>query len=182
MRRVLLAAAAMALLPGLALAQSQRSGESTEFQGARAGSQEITLSGTGSNDRRFDDGSFGVTGSYGWFLTDGWEVSARQSFNWVNAGDNNSLNGTTRLAIDYHFLSGSRLRPFIGANIGATYGDGVHDTGIVGPEVGLKYFVNSTTFVIAQTEYQYFFDNGDEVADNFDDGAFVHTLGLGFIF
>ena len=36
--------------------------------------------------------------------------------------------------------------------------------------------------LLLQTEYQYFFDNSDDVADNFDDGAFVHTVGLGFTF
>jgi hypothetical protein len=184
MKRLLFSAAAlMALAPAIAAAQTSRDCQGTTWFGPRAGSQEVTLSGTGSNDRRFDNGNFGVTGSYGYFFTDGLEAGVRQSINWAsveNADD--SFNGSTRLAVDYHFNAGGRLRPFIGANIGAIYGDGVADTGIIGPEIGLKYFVNSTTFVLLQTEYQYFFDNSDDVADNFDDGAFVHTVGLGFTF
>lgn len=180
-RHHFLAVGVLALLPGLAFAQADRPAES-RFTGPRAGDHEATLSGTGTNDNDFEDGSFGVTGGYGYYWTDNVQLGVRQSVNWVNSGDSNSVNGSTRFAIDYLFNAGGRLRPFIGANIGAIYGGNVTDTGTIGPEAGLKYFVNNTTFVLAQTEYRYHFDSGDDIADDFDDGSFVHTLGLGFTF
>lgn len=196
-RHLLTAAALVAMAPLPAFAQSQQSSNPEpqtaqaspspdrrdgDFQGPREGNSEFTLSGTGANDRRFDDGSFGVTASYGKFLTDNVEASIRQSLNWANVGNDNTIVGTTRVAVDYHFNQGGRLRPFLGANIGYTYGDGVADTGVIGPEVGLKYFLNNTTFAFLQSEYQYFIDDGDDVADRFDDGSFVHTVGIGVLF
>lgn len=178
MKRFVLAIALLAFAPGLAFAQDGRQ----FLGGARAGSSEITLSGTGSNNNDFDSGSFGITGSYGYFFTNALELSVRQSFNWSGAEDaDDNWNATTRIAADYHFNTSGRFRPFIGANVGYIYGDNVNETGTIGPEVGIKYFVNDTTFVLVQTEYQWFFDSGD-VGDAFDDGAFQHTVGLGFIF
>ncbi len=179
MKRVLLAAAVLALTPMLAQAQDSR-----EFRGgAKAGSQEITLSGTGSNNNDFDTGTFGITGSYGYFVTPALELGVRQSFNWAGANDSDDTwSGSTRLAADYHFFTQSRFRPFVGVNIGYIYGDDVNNTGTIGPELGIKYFVNDTTFILAQSEYQIFFDSSDDISDNFNDGAFQHTIGLGFIF
>lgn len=175
--------AAAVLLPVTAWAQADADRDRWErnFTGPSAGSREVTLSGTGTNDNDFDSGSFGISGSYGWYVDRNLEVSLRQTINWADIGGDGSFGGSTRLAVDWHFDLG-RWRPFIGANIGMVYGEDVNDTGIIGPEVGVKYFVNNTTFVLAQTEYQYFWDKGSEITDNFDDGAFVHTIGLGFIF
>ena len=174
--------AGVSLVSSAAFAQSQQSPMVNQY-GPSEGSNEFTLSGTGTNDRDFDNGSFGITGSYGWYLTRDLEISVRQNLNWAaieNADDN--INGSTRGAIDYHFNVTPRFRPFIGASIGMIYGDGVEETGIIGPEVGLKYYFNPTTFLLVQSEYQYFFDDGDEVDNNFDDGSFAHTIGLGFNF
>jgi hypothetical protein len=151
--------------------------------GARQGDQEITLSGTGTNNNDFDAGNFGVSGSYGYYVTDAFLVALRQSLNWSGAQDaEDAWAGSTRIAADFHFNTSGRFRPFIGANVGMIYGDNVNNTGIIGPEAGIKYFVNDTTFILLQTEYQWFFDSGDDVTDAFDDGAFQHTVGLGFVF
>lgn len=179
MKRLLLAATLLGLLPSVAFAQDGR-----EYRGgAKAGDHEITLSGTGTNNNDFDAGNFGITGSYGYYYTKALEFSLRQSVNWSGA-DNSDDNwsGATRLAADYHFLTDGRFRPFLGVNIGYIYGDSVNNTGTIGPELGFKYFVNDTTFVLVQTEYQVFFDSGDNVSNAFEDGAFQHTIGLGFVF
>lgn len=178
MKRLALATFVLALVPAVALAQDAR-----QYRGgAKAGDHEITLSGTGSNNNDFDSGNFGVSGSYGYYFTPALEVSLRQSLNWSGAEDSDdSWNAATRVAVDYHFNTTGRFRPFIGANIGYIYGDSVNETGTIGPEVGLKYFVNDTTFFLVQTEYQWFFEDSD-VGDQFDDGAFQHTIGLGFVF
>jgi hypothetical protein len=195
MKRLLIAVSMLSFAPAIALAQSadgnagsqqaqaQNRGDSDNapFRGPVAGTKEMTLSGTGTNDRHFHDGSFGITGSFGYYFNKNVEVGLRQTVSWANVGSQDSVNGSSRVALDYQFDLG-RWRPFVGANIGAIYGKGVNDTGIVGPEVGLKYFVNNTTFIVAQSEYQYHFDSGGELSDNFDHGSFVHTLGMGVDF
>jgi outer membrane protein W len=179
MKRLLLATTVLALLPAMAFAQEGR-----DYRGgARAGNSEITQSGTGTNNNNWDSGSFGVSGSYGYFTTNALELGIRQSFSWAGAeNSDDNWSGATRVFGDYHFFTSSRFRPFVGINIGYIYGDAVNNTGTIGPEIGFKYFVNDTTFVMLQTEYQWFFDSSDDVTDSFDDGAFQHTIGLGFVF
>jgi hypothetical protein len=52
----------------------------------------------------------------------------------------------------------------------------------VSPEAGLKWFVNNTTFIFAQIEYQIFLDRHSSSSVNFSDGVFVYGLGIGFRF
>jgi hypothetical protein len=47
----------------------------------------------------------------------------------------------------------------------------------LGLEGGLKYFVNSTTFVLGRLEYQWLLDDDEE---GFDDGQWVYVVGIGF--
>lgn len=150
-----------------------------ETVGPRAGDHEITLSGTGNNDKNFDNGAIGLSGSWGQYLTDTWSWSIRQGLSYSSVANNDAWNGSTRVGIDYNFMPGERLRPFIGANIGAIYGDNVNDTGIAGPEFGLKYYVKPQTFVYLQTEYQFQFEDGGDIDNQFDDGSWAHTIGFG---
>jgi hypothetical protein len=178
MKRLLIATAFLALAPFAAQAQS-----ASDIVGPREGAQEITLSGTGSNKNDFDAGNFGISGSYGYYFSPAFEGGVRQSVNWSGAeNSDDSVNGSTRLFADYHFNTTGKFKPFVGVSLGLTYGDGVPDTGFGGPEIGFKYYVNSTTFLLVQTEYQFYFNDGDSASNNFDDGAFAHTIGLGFIF
>src|SRR3546814_12612104 len=119
-------------MPAVALAQSE---DQTKAPTAMKGLKEFTLSGTGSNDKDFDTGSFGISGSVGYYMTDNIQANLRQSFNIADIGSGRNYSGSTRLGVDYVFIFGS-LRPFVGANIGATYGDNVNETGIIGPEAG----------------------------------------------
>src|SRR3546814_21159277 len=109
-------------------------------------------------------------------MTDNIQANFRQSFNIADIGSGRNYSGSTRLGVDYVFIFGS-LRPFVGANIGATYGDNVTETGIIGPEAGVKYYVNRTTFLQEQQEYPFFFEDGDDIGDHFDDGACSNTGG-----
>lgn len=104
----------------------------------------------------------------------------RQNLSWADNGPSSWI-GSTRLALDYHFGNG-KLRPFGGANLGVVYGDDVEGAGIVSPELGLKYYVNPTTFLMGMAEYQVFFESSDDINNNFDDAAFVYTVGMGFNF
>lgn len=149
--------------------------------GPSAGAQELTLSGTGTNDDGFNNGSWGIAASYGKYLDDNLQWVLRQSVNYADTPGDNSGSASTRLGIDYNFDLGN-WRPFVGINIGYIYGDAVENTGIASPEIGVKYYVKPETFLFVQTEYQYFFDDTDGLTDNFDNGAYAHSLGVGFNF
>ena len=74
------------------------------------------------------------------------------------------------------------MRPFVGLNLGGFYGDNTTDTFAAGIEAGLKFYVRPKTFVFALVNYAWTFDNADDAGDNFDDGAILWTVGVGFNF
>ncbi len=160
---------ALGLLPAVSFAQ-----------GFDAGDWELTFGANGVNDKDFSAVSLGGNASIGYFFTDALELSLRQGVNFSDVGESN-LNASTRVALDWHFDLG-QWQPFVGANIGYVYGDGIDDTFAAAPEVGVKYFVNNTTFIYVLAEYQFFFESGDDADDSFDDGQFVYTAGIGFRF
>ena len=145
------------------------------------GDKEITLSGNASNGSDFDGVLIGANGSIGYFMTDNLELSLRQSLQYTDIGVDSALAGSTRVALDFHFDL-EALQPFVGANFGYVYGDLVNDTFEAAPEGGVKWFVNSTTFIFAMAEYQFFFDSADDADTSFEDGQFVYSLGIGFRF
>lgn len=149
--------------------------------GPTAGSREFTLAGAGTSDKNFDNSAIGVSGSYGWYLSRHTAVNLRQSWSYADVPGDNTWLASTRVGVDYHF-GDSRLRPFIGVNLGLVYGEDVDTTGIAGPEIGLKYYAKPETFIFIQSEYQFFFEDTNDVENNYDDGAFVHTIGIGFNF
>ena len=156
----------LALLALPALAQAQ-------FE---AGNWALTLSGSGSNDQDFDGGSVGVNGSLGYFMSKEFEVGVRQALTWSDqvGGGGSSWSGDTRIFADYHFDM-DRWQPYVGAFIGYVYGDAVaEDSWVAGPEVGVKYFVNSTTFIDVNAAYAFNLEEG------LDDGGFFYGLGIGF--
>jgi len=63
-------------------------------------------------------------------------------------------------------------------NAGYVYGDVVSDHFEAGPEVGVKYYLNSTTFIYARAEYQFFFGGTTQSSDQ----QVVYTAGIGFRF
>lgn len=143
------------------------------------GDRELTLSGSGSSDNSFDTTTFSTEVSFGYFYSDNLEGAIRQGVAVADQPGDNSWNGSTRLAMDYHFDM-QEFQPYLGVNIGYLYGDNVNETFLGGPEGGLKAFVNETTFVILSVEYQVLFEDADDADDQFDDGRFVYGLGLGF--
>jgi len=146
------------------------------------GDWELTLGANAANGPDFDGFSGGLNGGIGYFFSDNLEVSLRQTLNYSDVGVGSALNGSTRAAIDFHFDMGA-LQPFVGANIGFVYGDAVNDTWEAAPEAGVKYFLNTTTFIYGMVEYQFFFDQADDIGgDSFSDGQFVYTLGIGLKF
>jgi hypothetical protein len=156
----------LALLMAPALAQAQ-------FE---AGNWALTLAGNGGNDQDFDGGSVGLSGSLGYFLSKEFEVGLRQGLTWSDAaegGGGSVWTGDTRVFVDYHFDM-DRWQPYVGAFIGYLYGDVADESWIAGPEVGVKYFVNSTTFIDVNAAYAFNLEEG------LDSGAFFYGLGIGF--
>ncbi len=170
---ILAALTALVAIPTMARADFQQ------------GDFELTLSGSGNGSKDFDGFSAGANASLGYFMTDQLELGIRQSVSYddVNTGPNEggALNASTRVFADFHFDMG-QWQPYIGANIGYAYGDSTSDTWEAAPEGGVKYFLNSTTFIFAAIEYQFFFDGADDVDSSFDDGQFIYSLGLGVKF
>jgi hypothetical protein len=144
------------------------------------GVREFTVVGSGSSDESFDNTALNTSLSIGQFFTDRLQGAIRQDISFSDIGSSN-WNGSTRLVADYHFGSG-RLVPLLGITLGYIYGDNVKEQFIAGPEAGLKFFMNSTTFVYGLIEYQFLFDDADDADDSFDDGRWVYGLGLGMTF
>ena len=148
------------------------------------GTWELTLSGSGSSNEDADAGGAQLQGSIGYFPIDQLEVLFRQG---VGYNDNDNLTGggtsvvaSSAVAIDYHFDL-DRFQPFIGAAIGYNYGDSdVDETFFGGPEAGLKYFVKDDTFIYGLVQYQFFFDEAEDIDDNANDGSFLYGVGIGF--
>jgi hypothetical protein len=142
---------------------------------------ELTLGGSGSSDESLDGTVFNIEAGIGCFVTENLEGIWRQGISYADMPGSDNWNGSTRLAFDYHFNSGSWY-PYLGANIGFLYGDTVKEQFIAGPEGGVKCFVNDTTFIIGGLEYQFLFKDAKEADDNFDNGRFVYIIAIGFKF
>lgn len=159
--------------------------EQTQSVGPATGDREFTLSGTGSSDRDFDSSSLGVSADLGWYYSERTLIGVRQSLNYADiegeSVDDDFWNGSTRGFVDYHF-GDTHWRPFVGASLGGVYGDGISDSAFGGLEAGVKYYVLAETFLMGRAEYQWFFDSSSDARDNFDDGAWAYTIGMGYNF
>ena len=144
----------------------------------KTGDWTLSLGGFGTNGQDFDSASFSFNGDIGYFVTDQIEVAFRQSIGFTDfegdVGEGSAWVGSSAIAGHYHFDMG-QWQPYVGAAIGFAYGD-VNDTGFGGPEGGVKFFVNETTYIEASVGYQWFFDSDDDM----DDGAFIYGLNIGF--
>ena len=163
---LLLVVAATGLLPSLALAQPE------------AGNWELTLAGRGSTDDEWDDGAFLIGAKVGYFVSKELEVFVRQDID-IIFEDGGTWGAFTAIGLDYHFDLDA-WQPYVGAQIGYFYGDDLitDDTGAIGPEVGVKYFVNNTTFIFGEIGWVFFFDE-DESGDE-DDSRYTYSVGIGF--
>jgi hypothetical protein len=147
----------------------------------KTGDLELTISGSGSNDESFDSTVFNIEAGLGCFVTPNLEGIYRQEISFADLPGGNSWNGSTRLSFDYHFNL-KPCYPYLGGSIGYVYGDAVKEQFIAGPEGGVKYFVNDTTFITGGVEYQILFKDVANADNNFDNGRFVYILGIGFKF
>lgn len=153
------------------------------FEGPRAGDREFILTGSGLSNKDMDESSGGVGASLGFYLNDTLELVVRQSVNYANSqGDDANWFGSTRVALDQHVFVSGRFLPFVGVNFGGVYGEDVEETFVAGIEGGLKFYVLPQTFLFAMMDYAWAFEDSDEAEDNFSDGGFTWTVGVGFNF
>jgi Outer membrane protein beta-barrel domain len=145
-----------------------------------AGDLELTLTGNASAPKAFTSGQINAEIGLGYFATKELEFGVRQALTYVNAGDvdgsasTEAWGGSTRGAADYHFDLGA-WQPFVGGFIGYEYLGNTTGQAGVGPEAGVKYFVNSTTFVYARVGYDYLLSEPKF-------SVFEGGLGIGFRF
>jgi hypothetical protein len=151
-----------------------------EGVGPDGGDYELQLGGSGSNDNDFTQSEFTLDGTLGYYLDRNWLVSVKQDVSYSDLSGANWA-ASTRVGAAYHFDLGE-VRPFLGADLGYIYGDAVSDEWIASGNGGLKWYVKPETFIFGRAEYQWFFDSGSDADNNFDDGRFVYTAGIGFNF
>ncbi len=163
---------------GLSTAIAGTFAHAQEGAGFSEGDRIFTLSGGGSSDHDFDSTTASIQLGLGQFLNDYVAAGVRQDLSVADLTDSNDWNASTRLGIDFYPATG-RAAPYIGANIGYIYGDVVRDQFIAGPNVGIRYFINDTTFLTLGVEYQFLFKDRDEAQDAYKDGRFVYELGMG---
>lgn len=175
------------LLGGLVFGPQAASADPDQYAekeyGPKARQLEFILSGSGANEEEFDRGSFSLAASLGYFLTDGFAAGARHNMTFFDSDElDRVFAATTRVFAEYH-LDFDRFQPFLGANIGIRYGnEGIDETGTFAPELGVKFFALENAFILGMAEYQIFFEDADEASDGVDDGQFVYTVGIGFLF
>lgn len=143
--------------------------------GPHAGNWETTLTGTGQSDDDFDNSAFGVTGSLGHYFTKNLIATFKQGLSLNDNGDSTLVNGRSVLQGAYQFDL-AKWQPYIGLNVGYMYGADVDDEGIFGPELGVKYFVNESTFMFGNIGYEVPFDHCC------NDGTVPYSVGVGFDF
>ena len=150
--------------------------------GPAKGDWDFTLGGGGTSNKDFSANAGNFNASLGYFLTDGLEVLVRQNLTFSVGDPASAFSGQTRVALDYHFKLGNKFRPYVGANFGGMYGDNVNDSFAAGLEAGIKYYVLQKTYLFGHFEWQWAFKDAGNVANSFDDGAFIYSAGVGFNF
>ncbi|HET6248805.1 MAG TPA: outer membrane beta-barrel protein [Tepidisphaeraceae bacterium] len=171
MWRKALVLAALCLIPAVAHAQAAR------------GPFEIELGGDGTNGPNFNGFTAAADASIGYFFTDNLELDLRQTAAYSDVAGV-GWDASTDLAIDFNVPLGDQAQwmPYIGANIGYVYGNSVRNTWEAAPEAGVKYFVNSSTFIYVSAEYQFFFNQNSTAGSALRNGQFIYGLGVGFRF
>jgi len=144
---------------------------------------ELTLGASGSNNEDFDAGAAQLAASVGYYVAEGLELSIRQNLWFADAGErfSDTWNGMSRFAADYVFPS-DWVRPFLGVNVGAVYGDTIKESLEAAPEAGVKFYVKDDAFIQVLVEYQFLFETSDRINDAFDNGQFVYGIDLGLRF
>lgn len=119
----------------------------------------------------------GVNIVAGYDLFDQVQLEAEQAGFYQFHVDNEGFGGRTAIGVNYigllNFLPGSQLFPYVGANFGGIYGDGIDNTLFAGPEIGLR---------LGPVEAKVAYDIPFNRDDAFEQGVVSATLGFGLRF
>lgn len=133
----------------------------TESGGFSLGS----LYGYGTDD---SDHAAGLNLTYDYGLNPGLALQLEQAAFWT-FGD--GIGGRSVGGINVNLGDGQGFIPYVGGNIGAIYGNGIDNSWVVGPEIGLELGI-----LDAKVAYDMPFEK------SWDRGNVVATLGLGVRF
>lgn len=157
------------------------------FAAQSKGDSDLQFSGGFFHAQGADSGTLNVDLSYGYYLSQNWEVGVIQSLGYVfvdNADD--TWGASTIPFINYHFTGLSEndtFQPFVGAFIGASYNE-EDTTGTIGPQIGFKSYITDKTYVVVKYRYEWFFDEltVDDIDETKSDGNHAVSVGLGIVF
>ena len=154
---VVLALSALALFPAVSRANVQ-------------GDWVLQLMGSGSNDKGFEHGAYQVDVFVGYFVTNNLQVNLSQGV--AIASRPSSSAGVTQLSAFWNFPLNNQWDVYVGANVGLSYGTRMTGNGEFGPEAGVKFNINSTTYAFLDVQWDFSFQNSDF-------SEFLYSLGLG---
>src|SRR6266508_504106 len=101
-------------------------GDATAIAAPTEGASEVQVSAGFFHTQGSDAGSLNADLSYGYYVMPGWQLGIRQ-------------------ALNYNFHLTEIIVPYLGAFIGMVWNDR-DATGKIGPQAGIKFFVNDRTF------------------------------------
>ncbi len=128
----------------------------------------------------FSGGAIGTGFGLGYFFTKDFELGGRETFNYSSFPNGTNWLSTTRATADYHFDLGN-LRPFVGAQTGIVHGLHATTSFEIGPEVGVKYDLSSSTFAYGIFEYEWFAKDR-KLKGGIREQQYIVSFGLGFRF
>ena len=104
-------------------------------------------------------------------------VSLKQAALWSFNGVDDGLTGRTVASLNLMPLNLVVFRPFLSANFGGVYGEGVQDGLVAGPELGFDIGITESTILRAKVAYDYQFRNA-----GWDEGILWGGLNFGLRF
>lgn len=168
LRKITVSALALLALPAIASAQFEQ------------GDYSFTLSGFVGAPKDTSGVATGIKTELGYFLTKELQIGIRQDVSFIDNNedtpgvDSSGWGGRSAAMAAFHFDMGA-LQPYIAVVAGYEYPEFVEGTPFVAPEVGIKYFVNGTTYLYGNVAYYY---TTSFPTNSFFEGGF----GVGFRF
>jgi len=104
-------------------------------------------------------------------------LSFKQAALWSINGVDDGLTGRSVLSLNLMPLNLVVFRPFLSANFGGVYGEGVQDGLVAGPELGFDIGITESTLLRAKVAYDFQFRN-----PTYDEGIAWGGLSLGWRF
>jgi hypothetical protein len=143
------------------------------------GANELQVAGGFFHAEDSDVGSLNADLSYGFYVTPGWQVGLRQAVNYNFVDDERDFwVATTAPFINYNFRVTDIIVPYLGGFIGLVWNDR-DETGTIGPQGGVKFFVHDQAFLNLGYRYEFFFNSIKTIDDNSSDGNHVFNIGIG---